>query len=110
VAKYQHPASEDIIAVGVEPHDVERRSEDILFVDAREWTAEMEADARSLMKDERILKKRIITHSSAEPRHFSDARAMSEISKHIASMNVGRNDQCPCASGKKYKRCHGRLL
>ena len=22
---------------------------------------------------------------------------------------VGRNDPCPCKSGKKYKRCHGRL-
>ena len=21
--------------------------------------------------------------------------------------NVGRNDPCPCGSGKKYKRCHG---
>ena len=21
---------------------------------------------------------------------------------------VGRNQQCPCGSGKKYKRCHGR--
>ena len=21
---------------------------------------------------------------------------------------VGRNDPCPCGSGKKYKRCHGR--
>ncbi|MSQ31588.1 MAG: hypothetical protein EXR64_06195, partial [Dehalococcoidia bacterium] len=20
---------------------------------------------------------------------------------------VGRNDACPCGSGKKYKRCHG---
>ncbi|MDP6101823.1 MAG: SEC-C metal-binding domain-containing protein [Dehalococcoidia bacterium] len=20
---------------------------------------------------------------------------------------VGRNDKCPCGSGKKYKRCHG---
>jgi predicted aspartyl protease len=23
------------------------------------------------------------------------------------SNKVGRNDQCPCGSGKKYKRCHG---
>ena len=23
---------------------------------------------------------------------------------------VGRNDPCPCGSGKKYKECHGRLL
>ncbi|MGK9616995.1 SEC-C metal-binding domain-containing protein, partial [Salmonella enterica subsp. enterica] len=22
---------------------------------------------------------------------------------------VGRNDLCPCGSGKKYKQCHGRL-
>ncbi|MEK6913183.1 MAG: SEC-C metal-binding domain-containing protein [Nanoarchaeota archaeon] len=20
---------------------------------------------------------------------------------------IGRNDPCPCGSGKKYKRCHG---
>jgi preprotein translocase subunit SecA len=23
---------------------------------------------------------------------------------------VGRNDSCPCGSGKKYKHCHGRLI
>jgi len=22
---------------------------------------------------------------------------------------VGRNDECPCGSGKKYKKCHGRV-
>ena len=22
---------------------------------------------------------------------------------------IGRNELCPCGSGKKYKRCHGRL-
>jgi len=21
---------------------------------------------------------------------------------------IGRNDQCPCGSGKKYKNCHGK--
>ena len=25
-------------------------------------------------------------------------------------MKVGRNDPCPCGSGKKYKNCHGRDL
>jgi len=24
-----------------------------------------------------------------------------------ASAKVGRNDPCPCGSGKKYKKCHG---
>ena len=26
-----------------------------------------------------------------------------------AMPKVGRNDPCPCGSGKKYKQCHGRL-
>ncbi|GAA4424125.1 preprotein translocase subunit SecA [Acidovorax lacteus] len=26
-----------------------------------------------------------------------------------ADMRIGRNDPCPCGSGKKYKQCHGKL-
>ena len=26
-----------------------------------------------------------------------------------AGQKVGRNDPCPCGSGKKYKQCHGKL-
>jgi preprotein translocase subunit SecA len=26
------------------------------------------------------------------------------------SMRVGRNDPCPCGSGKKFKQCHGKLV
>jgi preprotein translocase subunit SecA len=25
----------------------------------------------------------------------------------VQSDKVGRNDPCPCGSGKKYKKCHG---
>ena len=28
--------------------------------------------------------------------------------KIIKSKKVGRNDKCPCGSGKKYKHCHGK--
>ena len=31
-----------------------------------------------------------------------------ESSSAGASVKVGRNDPCPCGSGKKYKKCHGR--
>jgi preprotein translocase subunit SecA len=27
-----------------------------------------------------------------------------------ATQKVGRNDPCPCGSGKKYKHCHGKLV
>jgi preprotein translocase subunit SecA len=26
-----------------------------------------------------------------------------------AGEKVGRNDPCPCGSGRKYKHCHGKL-
>ncbi|MFP5505475.1 MAG: preprotein translocase subunit SecA [Gammaproteobacteria bacterium] len=28
---------------------------------------------------------------------------------HVRGRKVGRNDPCPCGSGKKYKHCHGQL-
>jgi preprotein translocase subunit SecA len=28
--------------------------------------------------------------------------------KDASGRKIGRNDPCPCASGKKYKKCHGR--
>jgi len=34
------------------------------------------------------------------------AAAPKPVSK-FASDKVGRNDPCPCGSGKKYKKCHG---
>ena len=27
----------------------------------------------------------------------------------VAGPKIGRNDPCPCGSGKKYKHCHGKL-
>lgn len=30
-------------------------------------------------------------------------------SPHVRGQKVGRNDPCPCGSGKKYKQCHGQL-
>jgi preprotein translocase subunit SecA len=31
----------------------------------------------------------------------------SEPSQRHTGEKVGRNDPCPCGSGKKYKKCHG---
>ena len=27
----------------------------------------------------------------------------------VAEKRIGRNDTCPCGSGKKFKHCHGKL-
>ena len=31
------------------------------------------------------------------------------VSEHAPKRKIGRNDPCPCGSGKKYKKCCGRL-
>ena len=38
-----------------------------------------------------------------------DERTLSVQQKVAAGGRVGRNDPCPCGSGKKYKQCHGKL-
>lgn len=49
----------------------------------------------------------------AEP--ASDRRASSAQAEHAASQpasagqKIGRNEPCPCGSGKKFKHCHGKL-
>ena len=38
------------------------------------------------------------------------AAAGGEVAAAAAAVpRVGRNDPCPCGSGKKYKQCHGAL-
>jgi preprotein translocase subunit SecA len=37
------------------------------------------------------------------------AEAMPAAPFERAGAKVGRNDPCPCGSGKKYKQCHGKL-
>lgn len=44
-----------------------------------------------------------------EELRFSLLRELSEIEKdHAPKKKVGRNELCPCGSGKKYKKCCGR--
>jgi len=49
---------------------------------------------------------------SGEPETHADP-ATAEPAKpgvpDYAGMRVGRNDPCPCGSGKKFKQCHGKL-
>ena len=41
-------------------------------------------------------------------RRAAAGRTARRASKPAAPRTVGRNDACPCGSGRKYKRCHGR--
>lgn|SRR5574344_39994 len=40
--------------------------------------------------------------------YFYDGRAVKQATIHKTTPDVGRNDPCPCGSGKKYKKCCGK--
>jgi preprotein translocase subunit SecA len=48
-----------------------------------------------------VVPQRAAPQAPARPQQGAEARAVAE--KH----NVGRNDPCPCGSGRKYKKCCG---
>ncbi len=39
----------------------------------------------------------------------SDGEERPSVASIHAGPKIGRNDPCPCGSGKKYKQCHGKL-
>ncbi|HQQ61988.1 MAG TPA: preprotein translocase subunit SecA [Pseudomonadales bacterium] len=58
-----------------------------------------------------------LKHESVSALHEDDGDAENPDAheKSVATYvregeKVGRNDPCPCGSGKKYKQCHGRLV
>jgi preprotein translocase subunit SecA len=43
--------------------------------------------------------------------HGSSSHATANVSVNVDNVpKVGRNDPCPCGSGKKYKQCHGKIV
>ncbi|NDL61280.1 preprotein translocase subunit SecA [Acerihabitans arboris] len=55
---------------------------------------------------ERLARQQQLSHQP-EPM-LADGALMANMPVH-EGRKVGRNDPCPCGSGKKYKQCHGKL-
>jgi len=50
------------------------------------------------------------TQQADDPRAFAaGAPAPAQETSLREGPKIGRNDPCPCGSGKKYKHCHGQL-
>jgi preprotein translocase subunit SecA len=50
-----------------------------------------------------------ILHASINQRPATQIQAVSENRNTAGAKDeIGRNDLCPCGSGKKYKKCHGK--
>lgn len=58
----------------------------------------------SLLPD---LEEILVTGNAHHHHHHDDDEHAPEVPYVRESPKVGRNDPCPCGSGKKHKKCHG---
>ena len=69
------------------------------------------------MQARRRHQRMVASHQSADGMGFSgrssSAPQQQQAGKRkpvVVEDKVGRNDPCPCGSGKKYKKCHGKAM
>jgi preprotein translocase subunit SecA len=75
-----------------------RSEEEVAAMEAQERAA-AEAQARHLQ----------FQHADAGGYGADEEAAQATGTGGDVFANVGRNDPCPCGSGKKYKHCHGQI-
>jgi SEC-C motif len=84
------------------------RSEDVFYIGPEDWTESLAAEAHAMQKETGVLSSRL---RKSSPRGFQQVyEALGQPVRRTppATRKVGRNEPCPCRSGKKFKRCHGR--
>ena len=69
---------------------------------------EAQEEARRQQAVEQLAKVQA-THDETTAVADSSDQEMSDRPMPAVSHKVGRNEPCPCGSGKKYKQCHGRI-
>ncbi|MCH7782917.1 preprotein translocase subunit SecA [candidate division KSB1 bacterium] len=64
---------------------------------------------------EKASQRMVLSHESADGIGYRQPPEMQEAARRgkrqpvKVEKKVGRNDPCPCGSGKKYKKCHGKI-
>lgn len=78
--------------------------------EAREAAARAAAALERRIADQRARQRMVERHADADAATGRDGASQAPRQPVVrAQPKVGRNDPCPCGSGKKYKRCHGAV-
>ncbi|MCH7899245.1 MAG: SEC-C domain-containing protein, partial [Proteobacteria bacterium] len=77
-------------------------------IQSEEELAEMDAQRRRA--EAMHFKHAKVPTLGAEQQSAGARKAAEKISTFVRTdRKIGRNEACPCGSGKKYKQCHGKL-
>jgi len=103
VCRHMHPAALDIVGIATEEEGARYRSEDLVYLDGREWTAEEDAEAKQMQADHGYFTKtRKFFQAVDEYPPIPGMQRVKPDHRHP------RNAPCHCGSGRKYKKCCGR--
>jgi len=106
--KVRHDVTQVLMAVEVQ--SAEQVSEAIPAAPALADVSYQHAqiDARQVLSGEDAEDLALAVQQPAAPAGAPDSQASAAQVRRM-DPKVGRNDPCPCGSGKKYKHCHGKL-
>jgi preprotein translocase subunit SecA len=106
--KVRHDVTQVLMAVEVQ--SAEQVSEAIPAAPALADVSYQHAqiDARQALSGEDPEDLALAVQQPAAPAGAPDSQASAAQVRRM-DPKVGRNDPCPCGSGKKYKHCHGKL-
>ena len=109
--KHRFPDAKDIVGIATEPlGEEENRSEDALYFDARGWSSEDEEHAKQLSRSFDILQRQPDMHPVREQEYPEVGLTSHSAEKTGMELPKNpRNKPCPCGSGQKFKRCHGKV-
>lgn len=107
-AKNKMPELTKIIGIGIDAPKFAGTSnaEDFILLPCGNWTDEMRAYYEAQNAHWNFF-------STPQLRQFNDhitqfVQPGRPSTNNRPALKVGRNDHCPCGSGRKYKKCHGR--
>jgi len=104
VTRLKFPDAVDVVGLATQSgNDSRSRSKDAMYCDFRGWNDEMEKQAREYQETLGILLNPRKTHEIEYEYPKTELKPLLYLPD-----TTGRNDPCPCGSGKKYKKCHGK--
>lgn len=105
-AKNKFPHLIKIIGIGIDAPKFSdgKVAEDFILLPCETWPDETKAHYEELNKDWNFFRTPALQQFDD---HVTQFVPPSYPAKPTKPNKVGRNDPCPCGSGRKYKRCHG---
>ena len=105
-AKNKFPHLVKVIGIGIDAPKFSGGvvAEDFILMPCERWPNETRVHYEELNRELNFFGTSALRQFNDRVTQFVQPR---QQSRRSVSRKVGRNDPCPCGSGKKYKKCHG---